>query len=123
MFFAEKMECFHSKSKRSLEKKGLRRNWSVFLSRKQTFSKKKKEKKVFAGLEAFFCPKNGPGYKSQGVQKSPRGGQNISRGDSCPPTSRAYGTSYIKPSSYEFENVPYLMSMLSLRSRKHMDIV
>jgi len=49
------------------------------------------KKNIFAGLEAFFCPKNGPGYKSEGGQRSSRGGQNISRrGQLPPPTSRAY---------------------------------
>jgi len=48
------------------------------------------KKKVFAGLEAFFVQKNGPGYKSQGGQKSPEGAKT-SPGGICPPTSRAYG--------------------------------
>jgi len=39
---------------------------------------------MFAGLEAFFVPKNGPENKSEGGQKSSRGSQNISRGGSCP---------------------------------------
>jgi len=71
-----------------------------------------KKKKFYAGLKASSCPeikrspkkkkkrsslvlgvflsqkcKNGSGYKSQGGKKSPRGGRNISRGGSCPPSS------------------------------------
>jgi len=50
-----------------------------FLSRKEAFSKKKKRKKKgLPWIWAYFYPKNGSKYKSQGGQKSPRGGQNIS---------------------------------------------
>jgi len=45
---------------------------------------KRSPKKGLPWIWAYFCPKNGSGYKSQG------GGQNISRGGSCHPTSRAY---------------------------------
>jgi len=45
---------------------------------------KKKEKSV-------FCPKNGPGYKSQGGKSRPGGGAKISPGgEAAPPTSCAY---------------------------------
>jgi len=96
------LECFFClKNKRFLKKRSSPDLECPFVPKTSVLLKKKRssldleckafsKKKVFAGLEAFFCPKNGPGYKSQGRQKSPRGGQNISRGSSYPPTSRAY---------------------------------
>jgi len=50
------------------------------LTQKQAVSKKK----VFAGLEALFCPKNGPGYKSQGGNSRP-GGPKYLQGGQLPP--------------------------------------
>jgi len=48
---------------------------------------REREIKFFTEIGAFFCPKNGSGYKSHWGQKSPMGGQNISRGAAapCPP--------------------------------------
>jgi len=64
----------------------------VFLTRNQAFSNSTKQKNIFAGLEAFFYPKNRPGYKSEGGAKFVQGGPKYLQGGSCPlpPTFRAY---------------------------------
>jgi len=51
-----------------------------------SFSPKNRQKKVFAGLEAFFIPKMAQNISLRGEQKLPREGPKY-----CPLTFRAYG--------------------------------
>jgi len=68
------------KIKKLKKNKGFRRIWSVSLTQKQAFSKKK----VFAGYGVFFNPKMAQDTSMRGA-KVVQGCQNISRGGSCPP--------------------------------------
>jgi len=69
---------FCPRNKRSLRKKGLRWIWTVFLSQKLVFSKKK----VFADFRLHLFDSE---YSSQGEgAQVAQGGQNISRGGAAP---------------------------------------
>jgi len=82
---------FWPKNQRSLKKRSSPDSECFWLKIKHSLIKQTKNN-IFAGLEAFFNPKNRPGYKSEGGQKSSRREPKYLQGGSCPlpPTSRAY---------------------------------